>query len=347
MFERTLLESAFDRQPVLTSRHRVAAVLAGFTGFLATWKLLPLFSFAVSVKAALTYSLLLGTGLALHALMACYVFGEARRLGLGSFRWLATTLATSVAGFIVFLIHSARRTGDWKRATVPLATLFEVLLVGVLVLVPFIHTQALDLKGLRDETLYVPAPPPPRIVAVVHERAGKQAPSLAQNGTIIAPRFIPERIADVVEEQAGPVGPDIGVIGGFGIPGGSSDGVIGGILNMVAGTAPPAPAAAQPKPKPVQRIKVGGQVEAARLIYQPKPIYPRLALVTRVQGIVRLEAIIGNDGRVQNLKVLSGHPLLVNAALDAVAQWRYQPTLLNGEPVEVQTEIDVNFVLGD
>jgi len=92
---------------------------------------------------------------------------------------------------------------------------------------------------------------------------------------------------------------------------------------------------------------VGGDVQAAKLINAPKPEYPTLAKVARVQGTVRLEAIIGADGRVQNLQVISGHPMLVKAALDAVALWLYQPTLLNGEPVEVQTEINVNFILGE
>ena len=90
---------------------------------------------------------------------------------------------------------------------------------------------------------------------------------------------------------------------------------------------------------------LGGQVEAAKLIYKPTPDYPPLAKMARIQGSVRLEAIIAKDGTIQDLKVLSGHPLLVKAALDAVKQWRYQPTLLNGEPVEVVTEIDVNFTL--
>ena len=98
--------------------------------------------------------------------------------------------------------------------------------------------------------------------------------------------------------------------------------------------------------KPIQ-IRVGGQVEAARAISRPMPDYPPLARMARIQGTVRLEAVISTDGRIQNLRVLAGHPLLVNAALEAVARWRYQPTLLNGEPVEVVTEIDVNFALAE
>ena len=105
---------------------------------------------------------------------------------------------------------------------------------------------------------------------------------------------------------------------------------------------PPPPPSVAPK-----RIRVGGQVESARLIFQPKPEYPQLAKMARIQGTVRIEGVIGTDGTIQSLKVISGHPLLIKAATDAVRQWRYQPTLFNGEPVEVVTEIDLNFALAE
>ena len=105
---------------------------------------------------------------------------------------------------------------------------------------------------------------------------------------------------------------------------------------------PPAPIKARPK-----RIRVGGQVGNAKLIKQPKPEYPALAEAAGIQGTVKFEAIIGKDGTIHDLKILSGHPLLVKAAVEAVSRWRYQPTLLNGEPVEVITEIDVNFTLAE
>jgi protein TonB len=90
---------------------------------------------------------------------------------------------------------------------------------------------------------------------------------------------------------------------------------------------------------------VGGNVQAARLVNQPRPVYPPLARQARIQGTVRFNAIIGKDGRIENLTLVSGHPLLVPAATEAVKQWVYKPTLLNGEPVEVVTQIDVNFTL--
>jgi len=342
MFEGTLLESAQDRVSGLSSRHRITAMLVGLAGFLVTWKLLPILFLASSPTVVLAYSLLLGAGAALHTLMACYVFAEAPRLGFRRFRWLAATVSTSVVGFTVFLFQSARHTGEWKRVTVPLASLLEVLLVGVFVLIPLIRTQALGLNELAKD-FEPPLPPPPRIVAVIHERASKPAPSPVREGVIIAPKVIPDKIAQIVEDPPGPTGPDIGVIGSFNSGVGMPDGVLNGILTTLTKVGPPPPAPTQSKPRPIVRKTAG--VQAAKLIYSPKPEYPPLARMARIQGTVRLEAVISTDGRIQKLQVLSGHPLLLQASLDAVAQWRYQPTLLNGEPVEVQTEVDVNFVL--
>jgi protein TonB len=124
--------------------------------------------------------------------------------------------------------------------------------------------------------------------------------------------------------------------------------VIGGIIGSVPTAAPPPPPppkAEAPKPATPQRIRVGGNVQAAKIVRQPKPIYPPLAKQARISGVVRFNAIIGKDGTIQNLQLVSGHPLLVQSAQDAVKQWVYQPTLLNGEPVEVVTQIDVNFTL--
>jgi protein TonB len=165
----------------------------------------------------------------------------------------------------------------------------------------------------------------------------------------MAPKAIPKEIAIIKEDELPPTtGGGVGVVGGVpgGMPGGSVGGVIGGIISSVPQAPPPPPPAKQEaKPAVVQRIRVGGNVQQARLIHQPRPVYPPLARQARVSGVVRFNAIIGVDGRIQNLTLVSGHPLLVKAAEDAVKQWVYEPTLLNGEPVEVVTQIDVNFTL--
>ncbi len=128
---------------------------------------------------------------------------------------------------------------------------------------------------------------------------------------------------------------------------GPTTSVIGPVLPQ--GTALPVQtpvAVVTPKPAPSGPVKVGGDVESAKLVFGPHPAYPTLAKTTHSQGTVRLEAIIAANGSIRNLRVISGPPLLIDAARDAVIQWRYQPTLLNGVAVEVLTEIEINFTLG-
>lgn len=108
-------------------------------------------------------------------------------------------------------------------------------------------------------------------------------------------------------------------------------------------TPAPSPQDAQAPP----HIRTGGNVHAAKIIKRIQPVYPPLARQTRIQGTVRLHVIIAKDGTIKQLEIMSGHPLLQQAALDAVRQWRYQPTLLNGDPVEVDTTIDVIFSLDE
>jgi len=116
-------------------------------------------------------------------------------------------------------------------------------------------------------------------------------------------------------------------------------------------TPPPPPPPPPPSLPPIggiiapQTIQVGGAVQAAKIVSKVNPTYPLLARQTHISGPVRLHAIIGKDGSVQRLEVISGHPLLLQSALDAVYQWRYQPTLLNGKPVEVDTTVEVIFSL--
>jgi protein TonB len=127
------------------------------------------------------------------------------------------------------------------------------------------------------------------------------------------------------------------VIGGVkgGVPGGVAGGIVGGVPSV----PPPADG--------TKRITIGGNVQQAKLISQPKPVYPPLAKEAHLSGVVRLSAVIGKEGNIINLAVISGHPLLIPSALEAVRQWVYQTTLLNGEPVEVVTQIDVNYTLSD
>jgi protein TonB len=155
-------------------------------------------------------------------------------------------------------------------------------------------------------------------------------------GKLVTPKVIPKDIKIIKEDAPDMSGMQGGVVGG--VAGGQMGGVIGGVIGGV-GAAPPPPKPAQ------QRIRQGGQVQAAKLVNKVQPLYPPLARQTLISGTVRLHAIIAKNGSVEQLEVISGHPLLVQAALDAVRQWKYQATTLNGEAVEVDTTIDVIFSL--
>ena len=143
----------------------------------------------------------------------------------------------------------------------------------------------------------------------------------------------------IKEDEAPP--PSTGVMGGVpgGVPGGSMGGVIGGIIGQTT-AAPVVPKVATP-----QRVRVSQGVSEGLLVHQVRPSYPPLARAARIQGSVVLQAVIGKDGAIQNLRLISGHPMLAPAAIEAVKQWRYKPYFLNGEPVEVDTQITVNFTL--
>jgi periplasmic protein TonB len=225
-----------------------------------------------------------------------------------------------------------------KPWTVVLSTVIQASILAVLVLIPLIFPEAMP-KAMLATGLVAPPPPPPPPPPPAVEKIVRVKPQvhLMQNNQLVQPRIIPKE-AKIIKEEAET--PDVGMTGG--VPGGVAGGSMGGVLGGVIGGAGGAP----PPPRPAQtRIRQGGAVTAASLINRVQPVYPPLARQTRVSGTVRLHAIISKEGTVQQLEVMSGHPLLVQAALDAVRQWRYRPTLLNGEPVEVDTTIDVIFSL--
>jgi protein TonB len=237
-----------------------------------------------------------------------------------------------------------------KTWTVLLAFIFQIVLILVAIVLPMIYFDVLPNATLKSFLVAPPPPPPPPPPpAAVEVRQVKVIPRQFDAGRLMAPKVVPKQVANITEEELPPPSSGVGVVGGVpgGVAGGSPGGVLGGILNSVptAAALPPPPKKEEPKQAPVQRIRVGGIVQQARLIDQPKPAYPPLAKQARISGTVKLNAVIAKDGTIMNLEVVSGHPLLVPAALDAVKRWRYQPTMLNGEPVEVVTQIDVNFTL--
>jgi periplasmic protein TonB len=240
--------------------------------------------------------------------------------------------------FEEMVVSSPHRKKTNKGWTMFLSMGLQVLFVAILILIPLIYTEALPktVMGMMLVAPPPPPPPPPPPAAIVKVRPQVH---LIQNNQLMQPKVIPKEVKIIKEEAA----PDMsGVSGGVpgGVPGGQMGGVIGGVIGGMGAAPPP------PKPT-VTRITRGGNVQAAMLINRVTPIYPPLARQTRISGTVRLHAIIAKDGTIKQLEVISGHPLLVQAALDAVRQWRYRPTLLNGEPVEVDTTIDVIFSLNE
>ncbi len=347
MFEDSLLESSPSRAPVLKYWHWIISLALGLIVFLTIFFGLPMVSFGAETKVVTAQAIILGVLTAGYTLMLCYVWADARHLKLSAPVWFVITLLFNVVGFIAYLIYSAIKTDNWKRATLPIAYICEGILVGLFVLVPLIYTEALPSAQLMTFLAAPPPPPPPP-----PPPAAAPAPRIIHKATMAdimkAPTVIPKAIARPDEAPAPAAA--VGVVGAYREVcqavrfGGVLGGVIGGVMSSVTAAPPPPP---PPKAATPKRIRVGGQVESARLIFQPKPEYPPLAKMARIQGTVRLEAIISKDGTIQDLKVVSGHPLLVKSALEAVQRWRYQPTLLNGEPVEVVTEVDVNFTLAE
>jgi protein TonB len=239
---------------------------------------------------------------------------------------------------------SAVRKRTNKPWTVVLSTGLQVAIVCIFILIPLIYTEALP-KAMLTTLLVAPPPPPPPPPppAPAPVKIVKPVTRLIQAGKLVTPTAIPKQINIIKEAELPPDVSTVGVTGGVpgGVPGGQVGGVLGGIIGGVGSSNPPPPPKEAPK-----RIPVGGNVQRASLIRQVQPIYPPLAKQARIQGTVRLHAIIAKDGTIQQLEVMSGHALLQQSALDAVRQWRYRPTLLNGEPVEVDTTIDVIFTLG-
>jgi protein TonB len=240
------------------------------------------------------------------------------------------------------LLEMAQMGQTRKPYTVLISAIFQCFLVGILILIPLIYTEALPTQDLM--TFLVAPPPPPPPAADIAEIIKKIIPREFDAGRLLAPKEIPEEIAIIKEEELPPAVDVAGIVGGVpgGVPGGSAGGVIGGIISSTTLVAPPPP---PPKPVTPKRIRVGGNVQKARLLNQPRPTYPALARQARISGMVRLEAVIAKDGTIQQLRVVSGHPLLVQSALSAVRRWRYQPTNLNGVAVEVSTTIEVIFSL--
>jgi protein TonB len=230
----------------------------------------------------------------------------------------------------------------------------EALLVACAALAPLVSPPALPHSQAIMAWL-LPTVPGPKGTPPAAGNAAKARPVRpplerlqSEPGGLFAPVVIPAKAAIIVDEPL--------AASGYGVPGGveigERFGVPGGIPKGIPDLAPPAPVveappapAVNPPPVAPKQVMVGGRVKMARLIHQVEPLYPLLARQMRASGVVELVGIIGTNGRIRELKLLSGSPLLAHAALEAVRQWIYEPTLLNGEPVELIATISVIFRL--
>jgi periplasmic protein TonB len=213
----------------------------------------------------------------------------------------------------------------------------QAVVMGLLLLLPLIQPVALPLMRAVEPPISLAPPPgpPPRSQA---QPSPRPAESNLQQGVLVMPREIPRNISmapDQNEPTQAPPGPY--VIGSTGV--GSPDGFY---RSLGPATNPVMPL---PPPPTVSRPIYVSVMNEGMLIRRVQPAYPASAKIAHVQGKVVLSAIISKEGTIENLRVLTGHPMLVRAAIEAVSQWRYRPYILNNEPVEVETQVTVNFIL--
>ncbi len=227
-----------------------------------------------------------------------------------------------------------------KPLTLSLSILMQVSALCILILIPLIYTETLP--GAVLKSLLVAPPPPLAVVTPDTPKAHIVHTARFFNGReLTAPVAVPKQVVPINDLAAAP---DLGAAPMYG----QADGPAGPALIGVDGSGPAPPPMSEPvsQPKPTSGpVRIGTGVAAANLISKVTPPYPPLAKSARIQGVVEFRATISKEGNIENLQILRGHPLLVNAARDAVLQWKYRPTLLNGEPVEVITDILVNFTL--
>lgn len=228
--------------------------------------------------------------------------------------------------------------GETKRKgfTTVFSFSFQIVLLAVMAIIPLMFTEALPKTQLLTFLVAPPPPPPPPPPAAPKVQAVRET-DLSNSGSLRTPSRIPQKIQMIKEEDTPPPAME-GVVGG--VPGGIPGGQVGGVIGSIIGTHN---MTAVPKLEPPKRVRVSQGVTQGMLVRRIEPLYPKIALAARVTGSVQLKAIIGKDGGIRELEVVSGHPILIPSAMDAVKQWRYRPYLLNGEAVEVETNITVTF----
>jgi protein TonB len=229
-----------------------------------------------------------------------------------------------------------RWTNHGGRGWTTLASFaLQTLAIAILLMLPLIYTEAIPRLHLVSMSAALPPPGPPPMGSHYPNTGIRQSNMF--DGLVVSPPNIPIAVKPVIDDSP----PEEGVACSICVPGGmgpaSNTNAIPGGLGITTTVMPP-----PPRPAPPPRIS---HMMEGNLIYKVQPVYPPLARQARIQGSVFLRAIISRTGTIENLSVISGHPMLVGAAIEAVHQWRYRPYILNDERVEVETQVTVNFSL--
>jgi periplasmic protein TonB len=231
------------------------------------------------------------------------------------------------------LVESAGRIRTRSRRYAVGSSIFEAVLVAVIILIPYLYPAALP-----QRLLTVPLIEPPRAPAAATPEQHATA-SAARPRPMTLDLTAPSRIPNTIPQVVDPVPPG-DVVGSMPGPGQGN-----GVPKALFGDAPPPPVREVHPPKPAAPYRISEGVAQGQLLVPIRPVYPAIALATRTQGTVVVAATISTQGRIENLRVVSGPPLLVNAAVQAIQVAKYRPYLLNGSPVEVETTISVVFRL--
>ena len=236
------------------------------------------------------------------------------------------------------MFHTTENTWDQsaRRGWTAVASFtIQALALSLLLLIPLLTIQGPPRLAWFDARLLSPppAPPPP---APPNNQRGLHRSNMS-GVVLLQPSFVPSTTPQIDDHGVQPA-PDVR---GVGVPGSTGTGDRG----ILGSFGDPSPISPPPVPAPTRTLPVSHWAEG-NLIYRVQPNYPPLARQARIQGTVELRAIISRMGTIENLTVLSGHAMLAPSAVEAVRHWRYRPYLLNGEPIEVETEITLNFILG-
>ena len=247
----------------------------------------------------------------------------------------AQTQQTFIRGMLEMPLQKENR----NPAELVASLLFHVLIVAAVIIAPLLFTRTIDLSRLENTFLIAPPPPPPAAPPAQAEKVLRAVARPIPQQAVTQPVLIPAKIR-IVHEAPPPDPGTIGVIGG--VPGGIPGGVLGGGIGGTSTLAPPPPPPARHQN---EILRVGGDVKPPQVIYSPAPVYPPLARTTHTEGVVIIDAVIDPTGHVVEARAISGPGLLMEAALDAVSKWRYQPTYLDGQAVSIRMHVTVKFHL--